>query len=133
MILRWLALSVLVGAAVVGCDGRLDEGGPLGRPAAQGDGGSASTGEADAAVGPGPGSESDLGPKVSAERDGAAADVGAIAADAGPDPAPDVQSPGPPSDCPRLRVDVSAGGTLNVRPMPSTSGDAVGHLPDNAI
>jgi hypothetical protein len=36
-------------------------------------------------------------------------------------------------DCPRVRVEVGAGTTLNVRPTPSTAGDPVGSLPDGAI
>jgi hypothetical protein len=36
-------------------------------------------------------------------------------------------------DCPRVRVEVGAGNTLNVRPTPSTMGDPVGSLPDAAI
>ncbi|HET6585670.1 MAG TPA: peptidoglycan DD-metalloendopeptidase family protein, partial [Nannocystaceae bacterium] len=38
-----------------------------------------------------------------------------------------------PDDCPRLRVATNNGGHLNVRPGPSTDGEAVGELPDNAI
>lgn len=39
----------------------------------------------------------------------------------------------PSNDCPRAKVQVAAGATLNVRPEPNTSKPAVGSLPNNAI
>lgn len=38
-----------------------------------------------------------------------------------------------PDPCPRVRVSVSPGSALNVRPEPSTVGDPIGELPNNAI
>lgn len=40
---------------------------------------------------------------------------------------------GEPNDCPRVRVAVAAGETLNVRPMPSTAQAPIGSLPNAAI
>lgn len=39
----------------------------------------------------------------------------------------------PADDCPRVRVAVTPGNTLNVRPDPSTAGEPVGALPNNAV
>jgi hypothetical protein len=38
-----------------------------------------------------------------------------------------------PDDCPRVRVDVGEGSTLNVRPTPSTMGDPIGSLSHGEI
>jgi hypothetical protein len=38
-----------------------------------------------------------------------------------------------PPDCPRVKVTVMSGNTLNVRPEPSTAGEPVGALPSGAI
>lgn len=40
---------------------------------------------------------------------------------------------GEPNECPRVRVVVAAGETLNVRPMPSTAQAPIGSLANNAI
>lgn len=55
-------------------------------------------------------------------------------ADADPsDPGDDAESGGVPSECPRVRVSVSAGASLNVRPFPSTEGEPLGALPNRAV
>ncbi len=54
--------------------------------------------------------------------------------DAAPDATPDVAVDSPPSnDCPRVRVSVAAGNSLNVREMPSSGATQVGSLPNGAI
>jgi Peptidase family M23/Bacterial SH3 domain len=50
--------------------------------------------------------------------------------DDGPTPAPDLP---PANDCPRVKITVMPGNALNVRPEPSTAGDPVGELPNNAV
>jgi hypothetical protein len=39
----------------------------------------------------------------------------------------------PENDCPRAKVSVNPGDTLNVRPDPSTAQDPIGSLPNNAV
>lgn len=46
-----------------------------------------------------------------------------------PEPMPDV----PQSTCPRVRVGVAVGNALNVRAEPSSEGELLGELPNNAI
>lgn len=57
------------------------------------------------------------------------------AADAGVPPPPDAGAAGAPSvdECPRVRVVVAAGATLNVRPEPSTAQAPVGTLANGSI
>jgi murein DD-endopeptidase MepM/ murein hydrolase activator NlpD len=50
-----------------------------------------------------------------------------------PDPAGDTGSDGVENDCPRVRVSVSAGASLNVRPSPSTDGEPIGALPNRSV
>lgn len=45
-------------------------------------------------------------------------------------PTPDLP---PANDCPRVKITVMAGNALNVRPDPSTAGEPVGELPNNAV
>lgn len=55
---------------------------------------------------------------------------GDTATDTGTNPGTDT---GVENDCPRVRVEVSAGNNLNVRPEPSTVGEPIGSLPNGAI
>ena len=50
-----------------------------------------------------------------------------------PPPPPPPPPPDPTEQCPRVRVDVAAGNTLNVRPEPNTSGAPVATLQDGAL
>lgn len=51
----------------------------------------------------------------------------------GLDPADESGSTGEANDCPRVRITVGSGTTLNVRPTPSTAEAPIGSLPNNAI
>ena len=62
-----------------------------------------------------------------------ASDSGDPLGDDGDSTSPSDEGDMPEDACPRLRVEVSAGAALNVRPMPSTDGEPVFELPNHAI
>jgi murein DD-endopeptidase MepM/ murein hydrolase activator NlpD len=64
---------------------------------------------------------------------GSASDDAASFDDSGPGPGDDETTGGVANDCPRARVLVSAGNSLNVRPTPSTAMESVGSLPNHSI
>jgi murein DD-endopeptidase MepM/ murein hydrolase activator NlpD len=115
----WAIVAALLASACGGADDDLSGGDPKG---GAGDAGASSAGGSGWPSSGGSGAAtSDGGGGSSAE-----AGAGGSAGEAG--------SAGAPSnECPRVRVDVAAGATLNVRPDPSTANAPVGSLPDGSV
>lgn len=68
-----------------------------------------------------------------ASADATTADTSGPVAEGGESTSAADEGSSPEDSCPRLRVDVSPGRALNVRPSPSTSGDPLFELPNHAI
>jgi hypothetical protein len=108
--------------ALVGCGSQSDDGLELGASSGGVDGGAG-------AAGTGASVDAGGGFPTSGGSGGASGSAGGGSAGEGSGGA----AGAPVSDCPRAKVDVAEGATLNVRPTPSTSGAPVGVLADGDI
>ncbi len=129
-----LASSLIVLSAACGDSGPGAGTGSSGSSGSSGSGGGASGGASSSGEvptgtdGSGTGEGSGGGSSTSGEgpTSSGGASSGAGSSSSGGDPAI-------PPDCPRVKVVVMPGNTLNVRPTPSTAGDPVGSLANGAI
>jgi hypothetical protein len=132
---RWVARAVGIGcmatlAALSGCGGDdpAERAGNAGAGGSVGGGTWGSGGSGWAGMPAAGGTAGQAGAAGAAGNGGTAASAGAGGSgnEAGTGGAPG-------NDCPRVRIKVAVGASLNVRPQPNTSEPAVGNLPNGAI